>query len=78
LSKITPFHNFPPIHSGDHVVRVSRKIVEQIKEMNIYHPPKLLLNRQALLWSPRKKSSTASGAGGNFGNNYGNRRMTTE
>lgn len=39
---------------GDHVVRVNKKIVKQIKQLNIYHPPKLILDPSSVKCTPRK------------------------
>ncbi|KAF7638423.1 Histone acetyltransferase [Meloidogyne graminicola] len=37
---------------GDHVVRISRKIITQIKQLNVFHAPKLLLQKSAVKWEP--------------------------
>nr|CAD2144536.1 unnamed protein product [Meloidogyne enterolobii] len=35
---------------GDHVVRISRKIISQIKQLNVFHAPKLLLQKSTVKW----------------------------
>lgn len=37
---------------GDHVVRISQKIISQIKQLRLFHPPKLILRKSAVHWMP--------------------------
>lgn len=40
---------------GDHVVRMTRRLVEHCKSINMGRPPKLLLDPDLLRWWPKKR-----------------------
>uniref|UniRef100_A0A183BWJ6 Histone acetyltransferase n=1 Tax=Globodera pallida TaxID=36090 RepID=A0A183BWJ6_GLOPA len=46
---------------GDHAVRISEKVVSQIKQLHLFHPPKLILRKSAVRW--RRASTAAAEAG---------------
>ena len=47
---------------GDHVVRISRKIITQIKQLHLFRPPKLILKKAAVRWTPNNRQQQQGAA----------------